>query len=227
MSPAPEGNCWLCNKYGKLTKEHIPPASAFNDFPLLFEKVVERSKQTEVVEWEAEPRDRGLCFRSLCQKCNNNYGRLYGEAYVKLVKRISERIGDVREFHKLSLFGIKRPLAILKQVMLQFVTANGFSGEQSDNRLTPIQWSQYPFDYAGSVDWDLSLNPVASAYPLDFRTAAEVKSTPMKAEDTNVTRPSDEDLREIISKVIRISGEKDSWIWSGNPKTMRKIVDRK
>ena len=29
---AAEGHCWLCSKYGKLTKEHIPPEKAFNDF---------------------------------------------------------------------------------------------------------------------------------------------------------------------------------------------------
>jgi hypothetical protein len=296
---APDGYCWLCNKYGKLTKEHIPPESAFNESPLLFERVVERSRQTGVVGWGAERAQRGLYFRSLCEECNNKYGRLYGGAYVDLVKRIAERIGDVREFHKLSLLGVKRPLAILKQVMLQFVTANGanfvrnndwvapfirsrkktdfpqnvyvylfasnarmsrksgvsshidlvaqrsyvtaeftfwplgtvmsFAGELADNRLTPIHhWAQYPFDHPGSLDLHLSVNPVASAYPLDFRTAAEVKSAAAKGDDPSVKRPSDEDLHEIMSKAMRVSGEtgKDSWIFSGHPSTMRKIVDK-
>jgi hypothetical protein len=123
---APEGLCWLCNKHGKLSKEHIPPEKAFNNFPLLYEKVAERSRQTGFLEWEpAGPRQRGLSFRSLCEKCNNTYGSIYGSAYVNLVKRIADRIGDVQELHQLSLFGIERPLAVLKQVMLQFVTANG------------------------------------------------------------------------------------------------------
>jgi hypothetical protein len=227
---------------------HFLQASAYTDFPLLFEKVVERSRQTGVMEWGAERKQRGLYFRSLCKKCNNQYGRLYGGAYVDLVKRIAERIGDVREFHKLSLLGVKRPLAILKQVMLQFVTANGanfvrsnpwvapfirsrdktdfpkdvyvylfafnasmsrksgvsshidlgknkthiiseftfwplgtvmsFAGELSDDRLTPVhQWS-YPFDYSGSVDLNLSVNPVASPYTLDFRTVSQVELAP-------------------------------------------------
>src|SRR5438445_802314 len=27
---APQDNCWLCNKFGRMTKEHIPQESAFN-----------------------------------------------------------------------------------------------------------------------------------------------------------------------------------------------------
>jgi hypothetical protein len=297
---APEGYCWLCSRFGKLTKEHIPPESAFNNFPLLFEKIVDRSRQTGVLEWAAGGLQQGLYFRSLCEECNNKYGRLYGGAYVDLVREIAERIGNVQQFHQLSLLGVKRPLAILKQVMLQFVTANGanfvrgndwvapfirsrrktdfpqdvfvylfasnarmsrktgvsshidlvahrthvtaeftfwplgtvmsFSGELSNKRLTPIhQWSQYPFDFRGSVDLHLSVNPVASAYPLDFRTASEVESAATTGDDPSVKRPSDEDLRGMISKATRVSGEtgKDDWIYSGHPITMRKIIENK
>ncbi len=297
---APEGYCWLCNKHGKLTKEHIPPESAFNNFPLLYERVIERSRQTGVVEWGPDRKQRGLYFRSLCVKCNNNYGRLYGGAYVDLVKRIAERIGDVQEFHQFSLVGIKRPLAILKQVMLQFVTANGanfvrsnewvapfirernrtdfprdvhiylfasnhrlsrksgvsshidllakktyvtaeftfwplgtvmsFAGELADKRLTPIQqWSQYPFDYRGLVDINLWVNPVASPYPLDFRTVEQVTTAATRGDDPNITRPTDADLRAMIRNAERISGEsgKDSWVYSGHPNTMKKMVGQK
>jgi hypothetical protein len=297
---APQGFCWLCNKQGKLTKEHIPPESAFNNFPLLYEKVIEGSRQTGVVEWVPERRQRGLYFHSLCEKCNNTFGRVYGGAYVDLVKRIAERIGDVQEFHQLSLLGVRRPLAILKQIMLQFVTANGanfvrsnewvaafirdrkktefprdvyvylfatnhrlsrksgvsshidliakrthvtaeftfwplgtvmsFAGELADKRLTPIhQWSQYPFDYRGAVDLNLWVNPVASPYPLDFRTVDQVKAAATQGDDPNVTRPSDEDLKRMIQKATRISGEtgKNEWVYSGHPSTMNKIVDQK
>ena len=69
-----QGYCWLCNKFGKLTKEHIPPESAFNDCPLLYEKVAERSHQTGVVEWIPDRRQKGLYFHSLCAKCMQSRG---------------------------------------------------------------------------------------------------------------------------------------------------------
>ena len=83
------------------------------------------STKKGVLAWAPDRQQRGVYFRSLCEACNNRYGSWYGGAYVDLVKRIAERIGDVQDFHKTSVLGVKHPLAILKQVMLQFVTANG------------------------------------------------------------------------------------------------------
>jgi hypothetical protein len=125
--PAPEGFCWLCNKFEKLTKEHIPPEKAFNDCPLLLAKIDERCAQAGSQLYFAPHTkySKGLCFHTLCSDCNNRYGSKYGGAYVDLVKKVAERIGDIPCFHKTSIIGIKRPIRILKQVMLQFVTANG------------------------------------------------------------------------------------------------------
>lgn len=92
--------------------------------------------------------------------------------------------------------------------------------------LTPIHhWSQYPFSYSGSIDLDLSVNPVASAYPVDFRTAAEVELARPKGDDPNIKRTTEENLRQMPDKAVRISGEseKDSWIYSGHPSTMGKV----
>src|SRR5208337_3390410 len=87
---APQGHCWLCNKYGKLSKEHIPPKKAFNDCPLLLMKIDEHSTKKGVLEWAPDRQQRGVYFRSLCEACNNRYGAWYGEAYVHLVRRIAE-----------------------------------------------------------------------------------------------------------------------------------------
>jgi hypothetical protein len=295
--PAPEGNCWLCGHFGKLSKEHIPPESAFNDFPLLLMKVDERSSKTGVLEWASEGTQHGLYFRSLCQECNNKYGRLYGGAYVDLVRQIAERIGDVQDFHRISLLGVKRPLAILKQIMLQFVTANGpgfaqangwvqpfvrsrtnadvprnvciylfasnahgsrksgvsahidlktsrthvvseftfwplgtvisFNGEIPDNRLTPIHhWVQYPFDYKRTVDLHLCVNPIASDYPVDFRTKREVQLGATQQVEGLVKRPTEDSLREMARQAQQISGGqgKDSWVYSGHPNTVKRIL---
>lgn len=293
---APDGHCWLCGKFGKLTKEHIPPQAAFNDFPLLYEKITERSKRTGSMEWEAGEPQQGLYFRSLCEQCNNRYGRIYGSAYVNLVRRVAERVGDVQEFHRISITGIQYPLRILKQIMLQFVTANGpnfvrandwvapfirdkdkrnfpdgvyayvfasnatmsrksgvsafrdllsgrtnvvaeftfwplgtlmsFNGELPHKVLTPIHHlSRYPFDYSGSVTLDLSVNPVNSAYPVDFRTMSQVRSARAAQHNPSLKTPSSEDLRELHEKAMRVSGEEEkrSWIYSGHPTTFDAI----
>jgi hypothetical protein len=298
--PAPEGHCWLCNKYGKLTREHIPPEKAFNDCPYLLLKVDERSSKTGLLEWtSSRDFERGLYFRSLCQECNNKYGSKYGGAYVDLVRRIAERIGDVRERHRISILGIKRPLAILKQVMLQFVTANGpkfvrtnpwvapfirnrlntsiprniaiyvfasnartnrnsgvsahidlntkranivseftfwplgtvisFRGELTDERLTPIHhWTQYSFNYSGLIDLHLCVNPIITAYPIDFRTESQVQSGATSPAEPTAERFGEEILQDMIQKALTISGEeKEKWIYSGHPNTFRQITEKR
>jgi hypothetical protein len=290
--PAPEGYCWLCHKYGKLSKEHIPPESAFNDCPMLLMKVKERST---TLEWERRTSyQRGICFHSLCEKCNNKYGSKYGGAYVDLVKKVAERIGNVPYFHTASILGVRRPLAILKQIMLQFVTANGplfvstnrwvapfvqeprnqeipreisvylfasnvrggrnsgvsghiepetgktnivaefafwplgtvisFAGDLCDKRLTPVhQWAQYPFNYSGRVDLHLCVNPIASSYPIDFRTESEVRSQALST--TEVKAPSREATTDMMKRAMKVSGETDSWVYSGHPATLKKMKD--
>ena len=69
------------------------------------------------IDWTPNQRfDRGLYVRSVCARCNNQCGYRYGGAYVDLVRRVAERIGDVQDFHSVSILGVKRPLAILKHI---------------------------------------------------------------------------------------------------------------
>jgi len=296
--PAPQDHCWLCNRFGTLTKEHIPPESAFNDFPLLLLKVDERSMQdTGTMDWSPSQKfGRGMYVRSVCARCNNRCGSKYGGAYVDLVRRVAERIGDVQEFHTVSILGVKRPLAILKQVLFQFVSTNGpgfvrandwvapfiktttnqsippeigiylfasnirgarrtgssshielsrstqfnvvaeFSfwplgtvisfGHFSHPGLTPIhRWLQYPFDYKGAVDLHLRVNPIHSAYPVDFRSKSQVESG--YPGETDIKLPSDEDGARMAKETARRSGTDDkAFIFSGHPSTFRRMAEK-
>ena len=145
---APQDNCWLCNKFGPMTKEHIPPERAFNDFPLLLMKVDERSSHVGKMDWVRGPQfGRGMYVRSVGARCNNRCGSKYGGAYVDLVRRVAERIGDIQEFHTISILAAKRPLAILKQIVFQFVSTSGpgLSGPMTgwDLSLETLQTNQF------------------------------------------------------------------------------------
>lgn len=86
------GNCHICQNECELTYEHIPPHKAFNS---LSTKVVTGDELTKLLSdrnrkpWECEglkykPMQRGIGMYSLCQRCNNLTGTLYGEAYIYL-----------------------------------------------------------------------------------------------------------------------------------------------
>lgn len=293
---APQGHCWLCNKFGPLTREHIPPESAFNDFPLLLMKVDERSNLTSEMAWAPDTQfAHGMYVRSVCARCNNRCGAKYGGAYVDLVRRIAERIGDVQEFHTVSILGVKRPLAILKQALFQFVSTNGpgfvrandwvapfvknatnqsippeigiylfasnsrgakrtgisshielsrctqfdivaeFSfwplgtvisfGQLAHPGLAPIHhWVKYPFDYKGTVDLHLPVNPIHSPYPVDFRSKSQVESG-YPGDQPDLKLPSEEDGKRMAQETARRSGtDEKSFIFSGHPYTFRRMA---
>ena len=119
------GICWLCHKQRPLTHEHIPPRQAFNKYPLLLKKVDDQEPRSGELRWMASRMPKGQTVLSLCAKCNNTYGRVHGGSYVDFIKQVAERVGDVPEFHRTTICGVQWPLRILKQIMLQFVSANG------------------------------------------------------------------------------------------------------
>jgi len=238
---------------------------------------------------------KGLCFYSLCGDCNSRCGSKYAGAYIEFVKTIAERIGDIRDFHTLSVLGVRRPLRILKQIMVQFVTANGpqfvrvndwvapfvrevknqqipnnvciyifasnsrgarttgvsahidlsaayrravvaeftfwplgtvisFDGELSHPGLAPIHhWKKYAFDYTGTTDIELRVNPVESAYPVDFRDHDQIVTQSQSFIDSPA--PSEDDCKAMIERAAKISGESENWAFSGHPHTVQKTLN--
>jgi hypothetical protein len=67
----------------------------------------------------------GFAISSLCAKCNNKAGSKYAPVYIEFIKRVAERIGDVRVRHNLQIQKVRKPRLLLKQVIHQFVTTNG------------------------------------------------------------------------------------------------------
>ena len=97
-----------------------------------------------------------------------------------------------------------------------------FGSELTDSRLAPIhQWAQFPFDHRGKVDVHLSVNPITTAYPIDFRTESEVKSQALSSAEAKA--PSPEATNDMMKKAMKVSGERDSWIFSGHPATLKKM----
>ncbi len=86
-----EGYCHICNRYGKLTFEHIPPKCALNDksakiytgdsFIKLISDKGRYPWQHDGVKYK--PMQKGFGDYTLCSKCNNLTGELYGEEYKK------------------------------------------------------------------------------------------------------------------------------------------------
>ena len=101
------GRCRICGQLRQLTKEHVPPASAFN-------KQTARMHTAE--EWFArgddgelpggELQQGGIWGYTLCAECNNLTGARYGEEYklwaVSIINAIADANVNVRELEELT-----------------------------------------------------------------------------------------------------------------------------
>lgn len=140
-----EGICKLCGKYGKLTFEHVPPASAFNNTAVLNyppEVTVEMlSGSNGRMPWDfsglsGKVNQCGAGGYYLCNECNNNTGKWYISEYVKLANTFHEiietehfKIGDVASFRLTGLY----PQRVLKAIMTMYCDIN--NGCMGDDQL--------------------------------------------------------------------------------------------
>lgn len=84
------GRCRICEKFTQLTKEHVPPKSAFNDRSYL-EYYSTEIREANLRQWQTrEVNSSGLFVFSLCERCNNKSGRQYGGSYLDFVKGLVE-----------------------------------------------------------------------------------------------------------------------------------------
>ncbi len=100
-----EGVCALCGKHKKLTFEHVPPESVFNDFTVKvypFEETVKMYTGSDGrMPWDFEGLKGKLNQRGggdfvLCSECNNNTGSWYISEYVTFANIMHNVIVDTK-----------------------------------------------------------------------------------------------------------------------------------
>ncbi|HKU75814.1 MAG TPA: hypothetical protein VJR02_18030 [Pyrinomonadaceae bacterium] len=112
------GRCRICEKFTQLTKEHVPPKSAFNDRSYL-EYYSTEIREANLRQWQTrEVNSSGLFVFSLCERCNNKSGRQYGGSYLDFVKDLVE-IASPDNAKKDVQLTLKRifPLRVVKQAV--------------------------------------------------------------------------------------------------------------
>ena len=118
------GTCRICGNTGDLSFEHVPQRAAFNDKPVIrvkFEDAIALGPE-EITKGEIQ--QRGLGGYTLCPKCNNLTGHLYGSQFVdwcyQAMQILNKWKGEPSLIHRYKIF----PLAILKQIMTMFFSVN-------------------------------------------------------------------------------------------------------
>lgn len=126
-----DGPCHICGEHGKLTFEHVPPKSAFNDTPVTratFEQALaaleERADKDLRGLKKGLIQQQGMGAYTLCQQCNNTTGDWYARHFADWCIQamiILERTGGRPSLVYLNYL---RPLPILKQIVTMFFSVN-------------------------------------------------------------------------------------------------------
>lgn len=126
--PNKEGTCHLCGCFTKLSFEHIPPESAFNDQKVVVpdaRRVLELDDLDKLATLPGRQSQRGQGGYTLCISCNSETGHLYAPAYAKWAyqgaKYLARSNGlDTRLAYPFHIL----PSRVLKQIACMFFSIN-------------------------------------------------------------------------------------------------------
>lgn len=133
----PEGLCRLCNKFGSLTFEHVPPKVTFNKRTRyqsidILDYIKEKNPLNAKLKGKVE--QGGLGYYSLCGQCNNFLGRTYVPDFEKYSNSFID-FAKKKEFNcfELTMHNFSA-LNVLKQIVSMFFSINNvaFSSNYRD-----------------------------------------------------------------------------------------------
>ena len=108
---AKTGYCRICQQYGKLTADHVPPKGSITLSPVALRTLGQNKKSKPVIS------QGGTNFRTLCGDCNNN---LLGQQYDPELNKISKEVGSlVNKINSLSSNGFILPEQVTVEVKPQ------------------------------------------------------------------------------------------------------------
>lgn len=121
----PEGYCAICDAYGPLSFEHVPPRAAFNDKGVRFASFRDRLEASAKLSRPKQRQlQRGQGAHTLCESCNNNTGAWYGSRFVAWCADAMETLDRTGGEPTIIQVRYCYPLSILKQVLAMFCSVN-------------------------------------------------------------------------------------------------------
>lgn len=136
------GTCRICGLHKRLTEEHIPPKSAFNNGTILIysgDEAMKTITDESRLPWNFEGlkykiKQGGRTFKTLCSKCNSYCGTNYVDYYQTTVKSFAYFLST------LDLLNAKyveaktkkfKPLPFFKQIISMFASLTNISNEDN------------------------------------------------------------------------------------------------
>lgn len=128
------GTCHLCGSHDKLSFEHVPPKSAFNDQPVR-EQRFENALDDPFAAARGRISQRGAGAYTLCASCNNNTGAWYSSDFATWCAQGMEVLRRSGGTPKLIYMHYVYPLRVLKQIYTMAFSMNSPTWQQNHSEL--------------------------------------------------------------------------------------------
>jgi hypothetical protein len=193
------GRCRICGENKKLTFEHVPPHTTFNDYPVRIfsgEEVIKQVTDPNTLPWDntkikGKIQQKGRGDYYLCGDCNSKTGQWYVPHYSRFVYSIHCALQEAKEKEfgsmGVTLTGM-RPLPIFKQIMTLFCDINtGLMGDdtlkdylldKSATEFNASRYNLYAHIHAGNVE---RMNGIMALYMKNYGivTLSEIATYPL------------------------------------------------
>ena len=120
-----DGICHICGRQGKLTFEHVPPRSAFNDKQVVYHQIEKLFNKSLEDLGKGKISQKGMGAYTLCGDCNNKTGGWYGGAFSEFAFQgmdiLKHTSGSPTLYYNFNIF----PLRVFKQIICLFFSSNG------------------------------------------------------------------------------------------------------
>lgn len=119
-----DGNCAICGIFGKLSFEHVPPKSAFNNKPIYIQNHDNLTNENSHLFGKKMKSNKGFGAYTLCGSCNSLTGDWYARDFASFAQQGMTIISsmDPQPFivgeYKL------KPLNVIKQILTMFMSAD-------------------------------------------------------------------------------------------------------
>ncbi len=145
-----DGICALCGNLAKLSFEHVPPQSAFNDKPILIQTSEHLTDSASRLYGKKGKSNKGFGSNTLCESCNRNTGSWYGSSFKDFAHQGMEILTNAASASQLpqvsGVYTIKA-LNVYKQIMTMFMSADKSGILRSDKKLTDFILDKISIDF--------------------------------------------------------------------------------
>lgn len=120
-----KGFCAICGEHKKLSFEHVPPQSAFNDRPIFIQGHEQLTEQGSHVYGKYMRSNKGFGAYTLCETCNNNTGDWYARDFSDFAHQGMKIItGLEKPQYAITGTYLIKPLNVIKQIIAMFLSAD-------------------------------------------------------------------------------------------------------